>query len=128
VLQIIDGVGLLFVGDCKMSALSIRAHIHHLEHHYLCPLAQTGKTGEEMSEWIQAANDGQHALRTIYVENDAGEHKLLAEGYEFERLVKAEVGAEVEVWTERVVIVRSESYRRVMREGLEGRLQRATEE
>src|SRR3990172_4198750 len=124
VLQIIDGVGLLFVGDCKMSALSIRAHIHHLGHAYLCPLAQTGKTGEEMSEWIQAANDGQHDLQMIYVENDKGEHKLLAEGYEFQRLVKAEI----KEWTERVLVVRSESYRRMMREGLESRLQRAMEE
>jgi transposase len=33
VLQIVDGVGLLFVGDCKMSALSIRTHIHHLGHY-----------------------------------------------------------------------------------------------
>lgn len=80
-----------------------------------------------MSEWIQAAHDGQHDLQTIYVENDKGERKLLAEGYEFERLVKAETGAEVEAWTERVMVVRSESYRRVMREGLEGRLQRALE-
>jgi transposase len=128
VLQIIDGVGLLFVGDCKMSALSIRAHIHHLGHHYLCPLAQTGKTGEEMIEWIQAANDGKHDLQMVYVETDKGERKLLAEGYEFERLVKAEIGGEIEAWTERVLVVRSESYRRVMREGLEGRLQRATEE
>jgi transposase len=128
VLQIIDGVGLLFVGDCKMSALSIRAHIHHLEHHYLCPLAQTGKTGEAMLEWIQAANDGQHALQAVYIENDQGERKLLAEGYEFERPVKAEIGGEIEAWTERVLVVRSESYRRVMREGLEGRLQRVTEE
>jgi transposase len=128
VLQIIDGVGLLFVGDCKMSAQPIRAHIHHLGHYYLCPLAQTGKTGEEMREWIQAANDGKHDLQMIYVENDKGERKLLAEGYEFERLVKAEIGAEVKAWTERVVIVRSESYRRVLREGLESRLQRAMEE
>ena len=128
VLQIIDGVGLLFVGDCKMSALTIRAHIHHLGQHYLCPLAQTGKTGEEMSAWVQTANDGQHALQMIYAENDKGEHKLLAEGYEFERLVKAEIGGEVKEWTERVLIVRSESYRRTMREGLESRLQRAMEE
>ena len=128
VLQIIDGVELLFVGDCKMSALSIRAHIHHLGQHYLCPLAQTGKTGEEMSEWIQAANDGQHTLQTIYVENDKGERKLLAEGYEFERLVKAEIGGESKEWKERVLIVRSESYRRVMQEGLASRLQRALEE
>jgi transposase len=128
VLQIIDGVELLFVGDCKMSALSIRAHIHHLGQHYLCPLAQTGKTGEEMSKWIQAANDGQHTLQTIYVENDKGERKLLAEGYEFERLVKAEIGGESKEWKERVLIVRSESYRRVMQEGLASRLQRALEE
>jgi transposase len=128
VLQIIDGVGLLFVGDCKMSALSIRAHIHHLGHHYLCPLAQTGKTGEEMSEWIQAANNGKHDFQMIYRENDKGERKLLAEGYEFERLVKAEIGGEIEEWMERVLVVRSERYRRVMREGLESRLQRATEE
>ena len=128
VLQIMDGIGLLFVGDCKMSALSIRAHIHHLGQHYLCPLAQTGKTGEEMSEWVQAANDDQHDLQMIYVENDKGEHKLLAEGYEFERLVKAEIGAEVKEWTERVLIVRSESYWRVMRESLESRLQQAMEE
>jgi transposase len=128
VLQIIDGVELLFVGDCKMSALSIRVHIHHLGQHYLCPLAQTGKTGEEMSKWIQAANDGQHTLQTIYVENDKGERKLLAEGYEFERLVKAEIGGESKEWKERVLIVRLESYRRVMQEGLASRLQRALEE
>lgn len=48
VVKIIDGIGLLFVGDSKMSALAIRAHIHHLNQHYLCPLAQTGDTAEEM--------------------------------------------------------------------------------
>jgi transposase len=125
VLQIIDGLGLLFVGDCKMSALPTRAHIHHLGHHYLCPLAQTGKTGESMNVWIQAANDGQHELQPVYAENDQGERKLLAEGYEFDRQVQGEAE---EAWTERVLVVRSESYRRVMQESLEGRLQRATEE
>ena len=128
VLKIIDGVGLLFVGDCKMSALSIRAHIHHLEQHYLCPLAQTGKTGEEIITWIQAANDGQHALQAIYAENEQGKRKLLAEGYEFERLVKAEINDIEEQWTERVLVVRSESYQQAQVEGLKGRLRRATEE
>ena len=124
VLQIIDGVGLLFVGDCKMSALDTRAHIHHHGHHYLCPLAQTGRTGEEMIKWIQAANDGQQELQAVHIENDRGERKLLAEGYEFDRQVQGEA----EAWPERVLVVRSESYRRVMQESLEGRLQRATEE
>jgi transposase len=128
VLQIIDGVGGLFVGDCKMSARSIRAHIHHLGQHYLCPLAQTGKTGQEMIEWIAAAKAGQHKLEAVYVENEQGERRFLAEGYAFERLVQAEIVGEVNQWTERVLVVKSENYRRVLQDGLEGRLQRATEE
>jgi transposase len=128
VLQIIDGVGLLFVGDSKMSALGIRAHIHTLGQHYLCPLAQTGTTAEELPAWIDAANNGEHALQAVYVENGPGERKLLAEGYEFERLVQAEINGEVQAWTERVLVVRSESYRRVLSQGLESRLQRARDE
>jgi transposase len=128
VLKIIDGVGLLFVGDSKMSALPTRAHIHELGQHYLCPLAQTGKTGEEMLGWIQAAHDGQHVLQIVEIENERGERKQVAEGYEFERIVAFETAGEMKEWTERVVVVRSESYRRVLREGLEKRLQRATED
>jgi transposase len=128
VLQIIEGIGLLFVGDCKMGALSIRAHIQHLKQYYLCPLAQTGKTGEDMLAWIQAANSGAYELKKIEAENDQGERKLLAEGYEFERPLKAETDGETLEWSERVLVVRSESYRRAQREGLDGRLQRATEE
>jgi transposase len=128
VLQIIAGVGLLFVGDSKMSALSIRVHIHALDQHYLCPLAQTGSTAEEMPGWVEAANNGEHDLQAVYVENDKGERKLLAKGYEFERRIQAEIDGEVQEWTERVLVVRSESYRRVLQRGLENRLQRATEE
>lgn len=137
VLQIIDGIGLLFVGDSKMSALAIRAHIHHLNHHYLCPLAQTGETADEMEKWIEAANTGTHPLQPIYSVNAKGERKLLAEGYGFERTVQAEItvakpeGAAGETqpieWTERVLVVRSESYRKAQLEALEQRVQRATE-
>lgn len=35
--------GLLWVGDCKMSAQAIRAHIHHHQHYYLTPMATSGK-------------------------------------------------------------------------------------
>jgi hypothetical protein len=43
VLQLIDGLGLLFGGDCKVSALATQAHIAHQQQHYLCPLALTGE-------------------------------------------------------------------------------------
>lgn len=136
VLQIIDGIGLLFVGDSKMSAASIRAHIHHLNHYYLCPLAQTGETVKEMEKWIEAANNGTQPLTPVWVENEKGERKLLAEGYVFERTVQAEIavdkpdGAASETrsiqWAERVMVVRAESYRKAQLEALENRLQRAT--
>lgn len=141
VLQIIDGLGLLFVGDSKMSALAIRAHIHHLQQHYLCPLAQTGDTATEMGQWIAAANRGDKALQPVYIEDEKGARKLLAEGYIFERTVQATMpratdpadatdsatGKEQTIeWGERVFVVRSESYRKSQLAGLEGRLQRAT--
>lgn len=136
VLQIIDGMGLLFVGDSKMSALAIRGHIHDLDQHYLCPLAQTGETAQEMVQWIEAANNGTQLLQPIYIENEKGERKLLAEGYMFERLLQAEIttnekegvagAAQTIEWTERVMVVRSESYRKAQQEALENRLQRAT--
>lgn len=131
VLQIIDGVGLLFVGDSKMSALDTRAHIQHLNQHYLSPLALTGKTVDEMRQWIEAANRGDFLLQPIFVEDGLGKSKQLAEGYGFERPVSAEIIAngqtEVQKWTEQVFVVRSESYRQTMQRGLDGRLQHATD-
>jgi len=135
VLQIIDGIGLLFVGDSKMSARDTRAHIHRLNQHYLCPLALTGKTAEEMSRWIEAANRGDYPLQPVSIEDDQGKRKQLAEGYGFERTISAEIIAdpshpdqmEAQEWTEQVFIVCSESYRKTMQKGLDGRLQRATD-
>jgi transposase len=126
VLQIIDGLGLLFVGDCKMSALATRAHIAHLNQHYLCPLALTGETGQDLPLWIAAAGTAEHPLEAVYTEDDQGARRLLAEGYAFERSVTATVVDGEHTWTERILVVRSERYRQVQQAGLEKRLQRAT--
>lgn len=131
VLQIIDAFGLLFVGDSKMSALAIRVHIQQLHHHYLCPLAQTGETIQEMAVWVETANNGQQALSPIFIENENGGRKELAEGYVFERTIRAKVDVDGKeqtlAWTEQVFVVRSESYRKSLLNNLEVRLQRATE-
>lgn len=126
VLKIIAGAGLLFVGDSKMSALETRAHIHQREQHYLCPLALTGKAAEEMETWMAEANDGTRPLQPIYVQDDHGEDKLLAEGYPLERTVTACVNGEERTWTERVFVVRSMTYQQILHNGLEKRLQSAT--
>ena len=44
--------GLLFVGDCKMSALETRAYLTRHQDYYLSPLPLTGATAETMDAWI----------------------------------------------------------------------------
>jgi transposase len=88
----------------------------------------TGSTVKELTEWVQAVTHGLVTLQPVHAETPAGENRLLAEGYAFERVVQAEVAGEEIVWTERVLVVRSETYRQAQRQGLESRLQRATTE
>jgi transposase len=126
VLQIIAGIGLLFVGDSKMSALATRAHIAHRQQHYLCPLPLTGETVQDLPTWIAAAGTTEQPLAAVYTTDDQGKRQLLAEGYAFERRLTATVTATEHTWTERVLLVRSESYRQAQQADLERRLQRAT--
>src|SRR5262249_39950994 len=44
--------GLLFVGDCKMSALDTRAYLARHQDCYLSPLPLTGATATAMEAWI----------------------------------------------------------------------------
>src|SRR3989442_7985323 len=99
--------GLLFVGDCKMSALETRAYLAQHQDLYLSPLPLTGTTAEAMDAWITAgvAQGEAGELQRIWRTNDRGHEVLAAEGYEFERTCCAPVGAAP--WSERVLVVRS---------------------
>ena len=48
-----DPAGLLYAGDCKMSALDTRAHLARHEDYYLVPLPQTGEVPESFGAWIE---------------------------------------------------------------------------
>jgi transposase len=114
--------GLLFVGDCKMSALETRWHIAGHQHVYLSPLPLTGSTAEAMEAWIAEgiAKDEAGALESIFRTNDRGQKVLAAEGYEFERTCCAPESDEK--WTERVLVVRSPAHAMCQAAGLETRL------
>src|SRR5467141_3771167 len=117
--------GLLFVGDCKMSALETRAYLARHHDFYLSPLPLTGTTAEAMDAWITAGVTQGEAgeLARIVRTNDRGHEVLAAEGYEFERTCCAPVG-EAE-WSERVVVVRSPMHAHQQAAGLETRLRHA---
>src|SRR2546425_5954956 len=114
--------GLLFVGDCKMSALEIRTYLARHRDFYLSPLPLTGSTAEAMDAWIAegVAKGGAGELERIVRTNDRGHEVLAAEGYECERTCGASVGEEE--WTERVLVVRSPMHANQQAAGLETRL------
>src|SRR5437870_2352047 len=114
--------GLLFVGDCKMSALDTRAYIVGHQHMYLSPLPLTGATAEAMEAWITAgvAHSEAGTLARIFRTNDRGHEVLAAEGYEVERSWGVPGGAEA--WTERVLVLRSPMHAQQQTAGLETRL------
>jgi len=125
-LTILTQAGLLFVGDCKLSALATRAYIRWRGHHYLAPLALTGDTGAEMRAWIQDALNGKQTLTPIPIFDDQGQALPKVSDYETTRQCMAQVDGNTLEWTERVFVVYSESYARAQERGLEQRLATAT--
>jgi len=117
--------GLLYVGDCKMSALATRAHGAGRQHLYLSPLPLTGATAEAMEAWITAGmrQDSDGELERIFRTNHRGETVLAAEGYELARTCCLERSAEE--WSERVLVVRSPMHAERQAAGLEKRLAHA---
>jgi transposase len=117
--------GLLFVGDCKMSALDTRAYLARHQDWYLSPLPLTGATAEAIDAWITTGvRKGETgALERIWRINERGHEVLAAEGYEFERTCGAP-DSDVE-WRERVLVVRSPLHANRQAAGLETRLHHA---
>ena len=66
--------GLLFVGDCKMSALDTRAYLARHQDFYLSPLPLTGLTAEAMNTWVtEGVKQGERGeLERIVRTNDVG--------------------------------------------------------
>ncbi|MCP3885400.1 MAG: hypothetical protein GY700_07975, partial [Propionibacteriaceae bacterium] len=79
--------GVLYVGDCKMSAWETRARIASVNSHYLCPLPRTGTTPEHLEQWVQTALTltEQDALQEVRLLNADGEEVLVAIGHELSR-------------------------------------------
>ena len=117
--------GLLFVGDCKMSALDTRAYLARHQDWYLAPLPLTGATAEAMDAWITVGVTKREAgaFTRIVRTNDRGQEVLAAEGYECERTCSAP-GSDME-WRERVLVVRSPMHATQQAAGLETRLRHA---
>jgi len=116
---------LLCVGDCKMSAIQTRASIHCAHHYYLTPLSRVGTVPQQLEEWIAQAQKG--SLESIQITRslENGTSKFLGTGYELEREQKTILNGKTQTWTERVFLIRSQSYLETQIRGLHQRLKTA---
>lgn len=117
--------GLLWVGDCKMSALATRAAIHTQQHYYLTVLPRTETTVELIQHFLARANaQADEQLKVLEIDPKAGE-VILATGYQFTRFQQD--SATAIDWQEQVFLVHSDKYHQQQQRGFEQRLQRATD-
>jgi transposase len=120
--------GLLYVGDCKMSAFDIRAYVSGKKNLYLSPLPVTGATAKQMPQWISEgiakAKSGE--LESITKINDPDDEIEVAQGYEFDRLCCVQEATGLRRWWhERVLVIHSPTHAQQQAKGLEKRLSNA---
>ena len=124
----LDEHGLLYVGDCKMAALATRAYIQNSQDYYLCPLSEKQMPEETLEAYLQLVWSGKQATTPIQRENAAGQLEEIAEGYEQNIPLNAEVDGKTITWMERRLIVRSFQHARTSEEALRTRLAKAQTE
>ena len=138
-------VGLLYIGDCKMGALGMRAIIVDGGDLYLMPLAMVGDIPALLDEQLDKVLAGEIELTSIYLPEDLptdpdeepDPELAIAEGFEILRSQEAipstgsgqalEDGTVV-TWQERLLIVRSHALAEAKKKALEKRLDQAQAE
>lgn len=121
--SLVGRTGLLYVGDCKMAALTTRATIAAHGDYYLMPLPLTGETAVQFERWVTAIVEGTQTATLVWEED-----RLLGAGYEFERALSATVDGHPVCWTERVQVVRSRALAQRQQARLERQLTAAEAE
>lgn len=118
---------LLYVGDCKLSALGTRGYLAADGDYYLSPLSQTGKVPELLGRWIESAVTGEVELEQIERPGEGEEDRIILEGYEQRRWLETTIEEVVVKWEERVFVVYSPVYGAQQERGLLKRIETATE-
>src|SRR5260370_12522052 len=105
--QSLPGHGVVYVGDCKMAALSTRAYVQAEGDYYLCPLANTQMPDSELDAYLQPVWNGERPLLAVHRATAEGEDEVIAEGYEQGIELSSEVQGQSVIWTERRPVLRS---------------------
>jgi len=105
-----DGLGkkgLLYIGDCKMSALQTRASIQFQSDFYLCPLSSVQVPLDQLQQEIDTVRSEGLPVKIVYRVNDKNDRICIAKGYETSQALTAEINGQMQTWTERRFLIQS---------------------
>jgi transposase len=119
---------LLYVGDSKMAALATRAFVQAGRDHYLCPLPKTQLPEQELEHYLSPVWSGEQRLTPVSRTGRDGKRKRIAEGYECEVVLTAQIEGQTVTWTERRLVIRSLQQAQAAETRLKKRLSKAKEE
>jgi transposase len=117
--------GVLYVGDCKMAALSTRAYVQAQGDYYLCPLAQTQLPPQELDRYLQPVWSGEQPLIAVHRATMEEQDEVIAQGFEQTVECSGEVAGQAVSWTERQVFVQSVKQATAATAALHARLSKA---
>lgn len=105
----VDTKNCLMCGDCKMSALEIKANIVQNGEFYLVPLALQVPAKAMLKQLVDEVVNGTQEAKLIFDINEKNESKIIGAGFEAERIQKLQdINNECKVqWSERVLLIRS---------------------
>jgi len=117
--------GLLYVGDSKLLALDTRAFIQAGDDYYLGPLSKVHLPDEQLVAYLQPVWNKQVKLTPVYRFRDGKPPELIAEGYELNVALTAEVEQQGLTWVERRLVIRSVQQAQASEAALQARLSKA---
>ena len=127
--QTLGQAGLLYVGDCKMAALSTRAYVQQSGDFYLCPLSGVQVSEATLQQLVAPVQAGTQRLTTIKRQSEQEESpEAIALGYEYTQQVTLTQDEHTVQWDERVLVVRSLKLAQTHQAALQQRLTKAQAE
>ncbi len=126
--QTLGQAGLLYVGDCKMAALSTRAYVQQSGDYYLCPLSSVQVSAATLQQLVAPVQANTQAMTTIERESEEGSPEAIAVGYEYTQQVSLLQNGRSVQWEERVLVVRSLTLAQTHQAALQQRLAKAQAE
>jgi len=117
--------GLLYVGDCKMAALQTRAGIQFQKDFYLCPLSSVQVPQDQLQQEVDSLRNKNKQMIRVERVNTKKESICIAQGYETNQELTAEVNGEMQTWTERRFFIQSTSAAKAAEYFLRERLKKA---